>query len=61
MKKIIGIILTILSFAAFYIGLSFVFYFGGLNIWWSIAMPLLCYVGAILIMAFAHLVAWLLT
>ena len=61
MKKIIGIILIVLFFVVFWVGMSLVFYSGGLNLWWSIIIPFLCYVAAALMLAFVQLVAWLLT
>jgi hypothetical protein len=61
MKKIIGIILLVLFFIGFWVGMSFVFYNGGLDLWLSIILPFCCYVAAVLIMAFTRLIAWLLT
>lgn len=60
MKKIIGIILIILFLLAFWIGLSIVFYNGGVTLLWSIILPLCIYVGVILINGFCELVTWLL-
>lgn len=60
MKKIIGIALIVLFLIAFWIGLSVMLYSGGVSLWWSIITPLLCYVGAALIIAFSELVTWLL-
>ena len=61
MKKIIGIILAILSFASFWIGLSFAFYFGGMSLIWSIIMPLCCYIAAALLVGLVSLIGWLLS
>lgn len=60
MKKIIGIILAILFFVSFWIGLSFTFYFGGMNLTWSIIMPLCCYVATALLVGLVSLIGWLL-
>ena len=60
MKKIIGIILIVLFFLAFWVGLSIVFYNGGLSLLWSIVLPFCCYVGAVLLNGFCKLVEWLL-
>lgn len=61
MKKIIGIILLALFFIGFWVGISFIFYSGGLSLWLSILIPFCCYVAAVLIVAFTRLIAWLLT
>jgi hypothetical protein len=60
MKKIIGITLIVLFLVSFWVGLSFVFYSAGLSLPWSITIPFLCYVGAVLIVGFTELVSWLL-
>lgn len=60
MKKIIGIILLILFLLAFWVGLSIVFYNGGVSLLWSIILPLCTYLGAILINGFCKLIEWLL-
>lgn len=60
MKKIIGYALIVLFFAAFWVGLSIVFYSGGISLPWSIAIPFLCYIVAALLMGFTELVTWLL-
>lgn len=61
MKKIIGIILIILSSITFWIGLSLLFYSGGLGLLMSIILPLCIFIGAALIVAFANLIGWLLS
>ena len=60
MKKIIGYALIVLFLASFWVGLSLVFYSGGISLLWSIAIPFLCFVGAVLLVGFVELVAWLL-
>ena len=60
MKKVIGIILLFLFFISFWVGLSFVFYTGGLSLLWSILLPFFVYIGAALLISFIELVTWLL-
>ena len=60
MKKIIGYALIVLFLASSWGGLSIVFYSGGISLLWSITIPFLCYVGAVLLVGFAELVSWLL-
>lgn len=60
MKKIIGIILIVLFFLALWVGLSIVFYNGGVSLLWSIILPLCIYLSVVLINGFCELVAWLL-
>jgi hypothetical protein len=60
MKKIIGIVLIALFFILLWVGLSFVFYSGGINLWLSIIIPPCCYIEAALLIGFLELVTWLL-
>lgn len=60
MKKIIGIILIVLFFVSFWVGLSLVFYGGGVSLWLSIVLPCCCYIGAALLLGFSELITWLL-
>lgn len=60
MKKIIGIILIALFLVAFWVGMSFIFYGGGLDLWLAIIIPLCCYIVAALLLGFIHLISWLL-
>lgn len=60
MKKIIGIALIVLFLVLVWIGLSLTLYSGGVSLWWSIIIPLCCYIGAALMLAFTELVTWLL-
>ena len=60
MKKIIGYALIVLCHVLFWVGLSIVFYSGGISLPWSIAIPFLCYVGAVLLVGLAELICWLL-
>lgn len=61
MKKIIGIALLILFFGGFAVGFSTLLHWSGLSWIISILIALGTYVAAALIIAFVHLVAWLLT
>ena len=61
MKKIIGIILLALFFIGFWVGMSFIFYNGGLGLWLSIILPFCCYVEAALLLGFIYLINWLLS
>lgn len=61
MKKIIGIILIVLFLVAFWVGLSVIFYNGGLSLWLSIVIPPCCYIGTTLLVGFVELIAWLLS
>ena len=58
--NLIGIVLIALFFISLWVGLSFVFYSGGINLWLSIIIPPCCYIGAALIIGFLELVTWLL-
>lgn len=58
-KRIIGILLIILSFFVFWLGFSFLSYAGGTDLWISIAIPPCCCVFTILLGAFVHLISWL--
>ena len=60
MKKIIGIILIVLFFVAFWVGMSLVFYGGGLDLWLAIIIPPCCYIASALLLEFVALVSWLL-
>lgn len=60
MKRIIGIILIILFLLAFWVGMSFIFYSGGISLLWSIILPFCIYVTAVLVNGFCELVTWLL-
>ena len=61
MKKVIGIALIILLFVGYWIGLSFVFYGGGLNLWLSIIIPPCCGIAVLLILGLTELIGWLLS
>ena len=60
MKKIIGYALIVLFIASFWVGLSIMFYSSGISLPWSIAIPFLCYIVAVLLIGLAELVTWLL-
>ena len=60
MKKIIGYALIVLFIVSFWVGLSIMFYSRGISLPWSIAIPFLCYIVAVLFAGFAELIAWLL-
>ena len=61
MKKIIGIILIVLSLVAFWVGLSIMCYSSGVSLWLSIIIPPCCYIESVLILGFEKLIAWLLS
>ena len=60
MKKIIGYALIVLFIVSFWVGLSIMFYSSGISLPWSIAIPFLCYIVAVLLIGLAELVTWLL-
>ena len=60
MKRIVGYILLLLFFIAFWAFLSFIFYNGGLSLLTSIVLPFCCYIIAALIAGFLELIVWLL-
>ena len=60
MKKIIGYTLIVLFIISFWAGLSIMIYSSGISLPWSIAIPFLCYIVAVLLIGFAELIAWLL-
>lgn len=60
MKKIIGIMLIILFLILFWVGMSIIFYSGGVSLIWSVILPFCIYVVVALINGFCELISWLL-